>query len=177
MDELAQRESRNSLSKGRTMSDSAERLAAWFERASDDFIELVEGCSPEQWRAACPIEGWPVGAVARHVAGGMQFHASHIARMARGRSIVQVTMDQIHESNRENETAEPDHAEVLATLRANRDRLSGLILGLSDDQLALSQPIPFVNDGEVLTTADMIQHIAIWHVDTHMASVRAVVAT
>ena len=104
----------------------------------------------------------------------MHFHAGHIVRMARGRPIVQVTMEQINESNREHETANPDRTNVLAELRANSDRLVTIIRGLNDEQLALSQPIPFVNDGAVLTVQAMIEDIAIWHVDAHLTSVREV---
>lgn len=157
------------------MGTTAGILAESFDAASDDFIALVERCSPQQWRMVCLAEGRPVGAVARHVAGGMQFHAGHILRMARDRPVVQVTMDQIDESNRENRTAEPDREEVLAALRANRDRLAGMIRDLSDEQLSRSQPIPFVNEGDVMTTAEVIERIAIWHVNTHMDSVRATV--
>ncbi|HUG13411.1 MAG TPA: DinB family protein [Thermomicrobiales bacterium] len=157
------------------MSNGSNHLASRFEQAGSAFIALIAECTPEQWQTVCPDEGWPVGAIARHVAGGMQFHAGHIIRMARGRPVAQVTMDQIHESNRENETANPNHAEALAALRANRDRLVGIIRHLSDEQLALSQPVPFFNNGETLTTRDMIERIATGHVRAHMDSVRAVV--
>lgn len=150
-------------------------LASSFESAVDAFIALAERCTPALWQAVTPGEGWSVGAIARHVAGGMQFHAGHIVRMARGKPIVQITMDQINESNRENESALPDQDEVLAALRANRDRLSGIIRSLTDEQLDRSQPIPFINDGQVMTTADMIEHVAIRHTNTHMDSVLSVV--
>jgi hypothetical protein len=52
----------------------------------------------------------------------MTFHTDYVARMARGRPIPQVTMDQINESNRDNESANPDRTATLEALRANRDR-------------------------------------------------------
>lgn len=152
------------------MTGRSTQLAAHFSEVSAAFVTFAENCAAEQWRTLCPDVGWTVGASAEHVAGGMRFHAGHIVRMAGGRPIVQITMDQIDEHNRVYEGVTPDQAATVAALRANSARLAEIVSGLTDEQLALAQPIPFVNGGQVMSTAQMIEYIAIWHVETHHAS-------
>jgi hypothetical protein len=157
---------------GRHMTtDRLLEIATRFEREAEAFINLIEQCGAETWQAECPGEDWPIGGVAEHVAGGMRFHVGHIVRMANGRPLLPVTMDQIHASNLSHASSNPDIDETLGALRANAGRLAGIIRDLTPAQLENTAPIPFLAD-DVLSTQELIERIVIPHVTQHADSIR-----
>lgn len=153
------------------MSDRAAELASRFEQECDDALALGSGCSPAQWRHVCDDEGWTVGTVVRHIAGGILFEADIILRIAHGRQPRAMSMDDIHAHNASNTGADPDQSETLDTLRANRDRAARMVRGFTDEQLDRSAPVPFL-DNRTLSVRDLIDFLLIGHIARHLAGIR-----
>lgn len=53
------------------MTLSIEEVMAGVARSHEEFADLVEGLSDDEWNTASRCEGWTAGDVARHVVGGM----------------------------------------------------------------------------------------------------------
>src|SRR5262245_18012591 len=102
------------------MSTRAQDLASRFEQANHDLIATVEGLSDAQWRTKTADEGWTVGVVAHHVAGGHQGIAEMVRRIANSEPVV-FDMEAIHKGNADHAVrfANATRAETLALLRQN----------------------------------------------------------
>jgi uncharacterized damage-inducible protein DinB len=158
------------------MSERATALADQLQRVNDDLIAAIEGCSDEQWKNACAGETWSVGVTAHHVAtthGGV----SQLVRMvANGESLPPMTMDMIHQQNEQHarEHAACTREETAALARENGAAAVAIVRDLDDEQLGRSARV--LGDQE-LTAGAIVEHILIGHVDSHLQSIRAALAS
>ena len=151
------------------MSERARTLAERFEQANRELIQTVEGLSDAQWRTKTTGEGWSVGVVAHHVAGGHQGIAGIVKKIAHGEPFT-FDMDMIHKGNAEHavQYANTTKAETLALLRQNGAAATATVRGLGDAELDR------VGGSMSMTAAQVIERILIGHVLDHHASIRGV---
>jgi DinB family protein len=159
-----------------SMSARAQELATRFTEANDAVLAVAEGCSPAQWLAHCVQENCTVAALTRHIAGAHRVIAGWTQTMANGEAPPPVTGETIDKSNAANNEkhAHADQAEALAALRRYGAAAAEMVRGLSDEQLARSEPAPNLGGAE-LTTAAFIENVLIGHPQTHLLSIRAAI--
>jgi hypothetical protein len=117
----------------------AAELAAQIESANLELIQLVRGCSEEQWRTLCNDEGdhRPVAVIAHHVAHGHRYSLEWLETALTGED-VDVTLGEIDVENAQHaatyhDVERPETARLLEeTCRPLVERVGGL----SDQQLA-----------------------------------------
>jgi uncharacterized damage-inducible protein DinB len=149
------------------MSERARTLAKQFEQANHELIATVERLSDAQWKTKTAGEGWSVGVVAHHVAGGHQGISGFVKKIAHGEPF-SVDMDALHKSNAEHaiQFAHVTKAETLALLRQNGAAAAATVRGLDDAQLDR------VGGSMGMTAAQAIERILIGHVRDHHSSIR-----
>jgi uncharacterized protein (TIGR03083 family) len=149
------------------MSERARTLANQFEHENRELIATVERLSDAQWKAKTAGEGWSVGVVAHHVAGGHQGVAGLVQKIANGESF-SFDMAMVHKGNAEHavQFARVTKAETLALLRQNGAAAAATVRGLDDAQLDR------VGGSMGMTAAQAIERILIGHVQDHHGSIR-----
>jgi uncharacterized damage-inducible protein DinB len=158
------------------MASRGQELAQRFEQANEEMIRAVEGCSDEQWRAKCAGEGWSVGVVAHHVAGGHQGIAGLVNAVATGQPVPSITMEQIDQGNAQHaqQHANCTKQETLDMLRQNGEAAAGTVRGLSDEQLSRTAPLL---GGPPMSAGQMVERILIGHVQGHLDSIKQATAS
>jgi hypothetical protein len=158
------------------VSERAAALAAAFERANSELIELVEPLTAEQWRAITQAEGWPVAVTAHHVAVSHPSLFGLAQLVANGQEVPPITMEMIDAANAEHalEFAHVSHAETLDLLRREGAAVASGLRGLTDEQLARSAPMAFAG-GQPWTAQELIERIVIHHPSEHGASIKATI--
>jgi hypothetical protein len=120
-------------------SQQARALADSLEAINLELIQLVRGCSEEQWRTECNDEGdnRTVAVIAHHVGHG-HLHTGEWLETALAGHEVNITLDDINAENAEHAATYHDVAreETIQLLVENGDRLCARIAGLSDEELA-----------------------------------------
>jgi uncharacterized protein (TIGR03083 family) len=154
------------------MSERARTLAERFEHANREMIRTVEGLSDAQWRTKTAGEGWSVGVVAHHVAGGHQGIAGFVTKIAHGEP-AELDMDMINKGNAEHavQFANATKAETLALLRQNGAAAAATVRALEDTQLDR------VGGSMRMTAAQAIERVLIGHVVDHHGSIRKAIGT
>jgi uncharacterized damage-inducible protein DinB len=149
------------------MSERARALADRFEQANRELIQTVERLSDGQWKMKTEGEGWTVGVVAHHVAGGHAGISGWVQKIANGEPIA-VDMDALHKRNAEHavQHAHTTKAETLALLRQNGAAATAVVRGLGDAQLDQ------VGGALKMTAAQAIERILIGHVQDHHGSIK-----
>ena len=157
------------------MGERVDALATEYEQALAELLAVVEGCSDEQWRAACAEEGWPVGVTAHHVADWWPVVLPVVRALAAGEAFQVPSLDDVHEKNARHarEQAACTKEETLALLRRGRVEAAATIRGLSDAQLERAAPIW---GGRELSLERLIRFNLIGHARTHAAGIRAALA-
>ena len=120
-------------------SERARELAASIEAINLELVQVVRGCSDEQWRTLCNDEGdnRTVAVVAHHVAHGHLYSLEWLETALTGREVA-VTLENIDLENAEHATTYHDveREMTIALLEANAARLAERIATLTDEQLA-----------------------------------------
>jgi hypothetical protein len=157
------------------MNDQTQQLAGRFERANQAVIEIVESADEEQLRAICEGEGCTVAALGYHVAGVHGLAAGWARDVAEGRELPALNWDMLHDINAEQFAANADRGrdEVLALLRHNGQAALHAIRGFSKEELSRSAWFPLFE--RQMTTADMIEGVLIYDVESHLPSMQAAV--
>jgi len=158
------------------MDSRAEQLAAAFEDTNCAVVATVEGCTAEEWRAACVNEGRPVGVVAYHIAAGYLLTRDVVAAVASGQPLPPHVGARPEEGDAMNARQAAEHAgvtqaEVLALADRNAAEVAAFIRGLTSEQLgrrAVFAPHP--------TSADIVQHLVVGHAAGHLANIQATLA-
>ena len=155
------------------MSERARALANRFEQVNHELAATVERCSEGQWRATTAGEGWTVGVVAHHVAGGHSAIAGLVERLATGQPLPNLTMEMIHQGNAAHaqEHANCTKAETVALLRQNGAAAATVVRGLQDDQLDRTASV--IAGAPPMSAQQVIEGILIGHVQEHSASIRS----
>jgi uncharacterized damage-inducible protein DinB len=150
----------------------ADELARKFEESNQQFINAVEGCSDEKWRSEASGEDKrSVGTVAHHVATSHMQVVGLAQAVGSGVQVPPLTMDMIEQGNAQHARQNPSPAkdEVLSMLRADGEKAAGIIRSMTDDQLSKTAKLPLSEDP--VTTAQIIEMIAIGHPAMHMQSI------
>jgi hypothetical protein len=155
------------------MGARADALAEQFERANNDIVALVEGCSEEALRSSTSAEQWSVAVTAHHVASSHEAIAGFLGLIANGQELPPITpemMDQINAQHAQ-QYANCGRQETLDLLRANAAAAASVVRGLSDEQLDRTAPMPFLG-GAPWSTQQCIENVLIGHVLDHGGSIR-----
>lgn len=157
------------------MGARAEQLAKKFDESRQEFDKVVEGLSDVDWKKVTSAEKWPVGVVAHHLAEGHANIGGLIHLVAKAQPLPGLTWDMINANNAKHATekAGVTKAETLALLKANGEKTSGLIRGLSDPELDRSASV--VAGVPAMTAAQAVEGILINHVHEHLGSIRATI--
>jgi hypothetical protein len=159
------------------MSARAHELAAAFERANDELIALVEGCSDEQLRVVCDGEGWPVVVMAHHVAGAYPAIFGMVRQIADGEQLEPFTSEDLDRANAEHarDSANVSRAETLSLLRREGAAAAAGVRTLTDEQLDRSAVVTLAG-GQVLSAAQLIEGGLIGHPLDHGQSIKTALA-
>jgi uncharacterized protein (TIGR03083 family) len=152
------------------MSERARTLAQQFEQANHELIATVERLSDAQWRTKTAGEGWSVGVVAHHVAGGHKQIAGLAQLVASGQPVPAMNMEMFHQANAEHARQHADctKAETLALLRQNGAAAAATVRGLGDAELDRTGSLLM----GPMSAAQVIERILIGHVHEHHGSMR-----
>jgi hypothetical protein len=155
------------------MGARAEQLAKKFDESCGEFNTVVESLSDADWKKVTSAEKWPVGVVAHHVAEGHANISGLIHLVAKAQPMPGLTMNMINANNAKHakEQANVTKAAALAVLKANGEKASGLVRGLSDAELDRSASV--LAGMPSMTAAQAIEGILINHVHEHLGSIRA----
>jgi len=148
-----------------------------FVAAQEGLVRLVESLSPDQWRLAGKNfpertndedETRSVGVIAHHVADSEQFIIDRIYLMLEGKPLNRVDF---HDVNARHAV---DHAavtreEVIALLRANRERIEPRVRAIPDDALDVVHETP----AGPATVAQRLERVLIGHLKMHQGSIEA----
>lgn len=159
------------------MSARANELANQFEAANAEVLAFVSACDDATWNTSCEGEGWPICAVAAHIADGYKGVTGWIREIVAGRPVT-VTPDQLNASNaaRAATNAGRSRDAVLVALRERAAAAADLVRSLSDEELARSVPFGLAR-GETVTAAWLAENALVGHPRRHLASMRASAGT
>jgi hypothetical protein len=153
-------------------SEQARELAESIEAINLELIQLVRGCSEEQWRTDCNDEGdnRTVGVIAHHVGHGHLNSLEWLETALSGREI-EITLDGINAENAEHAATYHDVAreETIQLLVENGDRLCARVGELTDEELA--RTVFHRGAGRQMTVAAFAQ-LGQRHVAGHLATIR-----
>ena len=157
------------------MSEKAKELVERFNGLNNELISFVEKCSDEDWKKIVSGEGWPVGVVTRHVAGGHYGLLDFAKNIVAGNAQPEISMDQIDQMNAKHAQ---DHAnctkeEVLDMLRKNGASIAEFVRGLDDEDLAKTAYFSLAN-GDI-NTKQLIK-IIIHGGNEHLTNMQAAVS-
>jgi hypothetical protein len=159
-----------------TTTTRAEQYAVQFAAVNDEVVELVTGCTDEQWRLRCADEERSVAVVAHHIADVNAAFTRMVARLASGTTYSPNTsMEEIDRNNAQHarDFAEVGKPEVLELLRTSGSAIEQQLRVLDDARL---DQIAGVFGGNELTVAKVIEYVVIGHTAAHLNSIRATVA-
>jgi quercetin dioxygenase-like cupin family protein len=148
------------------------RALAWrFEQANAALIATLEGCTAEQWRAACADTGWTVGVQAHHIAVNEAVFPEIVRNALAGRPLPPMTLAQLDAVNARHaqQFAGVALAETVALLRTNGPQAAQYYRGLSDEQLAVTVALGV---GHTVSVADLIATHALDEIERHGAAIR-----
>jgi uncharacterized damage-inducible protein DinB len=146
-------------------STRAAALASALDVAAGNLIAAIESIDPETW-ARVPAPGvWSVGKDVDHVIEAIAFH----------RWIVELTIGRAKASKRprlerKELTSALSPAEAAREVQRGTEVSRGVILALTDEQLALTTKPPRAGSPPLATT---IERMLINHYDTHRADIEA----
>jgi hypothetical protein len=160
------------------MTSSGADLAERFALLSGNIITTVEQSSDAELSRISAAEQWTAGALASHIAMVTAGITGWVQDMVDGRELPNLTMDDIHGNNAEQAglNARAGKDEVLTRLRANSAQLLAVLRGLSERDLERSAVFSLF-DGAEISIRTLVEVGLIAHLDEHLASLRATVAT
>jgi len=158
-----------------TMGARAEALAKQFETKAQEATAMLEGLSDADWKKTTSAEGWPVGVVAHHMAGGHETIAGLIKTIADGKPAPDLTMDMLHAMNAKHaeEHANCTKTETLALHKKNAAAAAALVRGLGDTDLDRSGTL--LRGMPAMNAAQITERVLIGHLDEHVGSIRGTV--
>jgi hypothetical protein len=151
----------------------AHRLAEQFELANQEFLELIDSLTHEDWMVFCPPERRRVGIVAHHVAYDYAAVTSMLRALAAGKSRP-ITAEQLDERNAQHaeQYANCNKDETIKLLREDGRKAAAAIRELDDELLGAVHDIPFMSQQPV--TLEQFIHVSfIDHHAEHVSSIRS----
>jgi len=147
-------------------------IADQIERANLELIQVVRGCSEEQWRTLCNDEGdnRTVAVIAHHVAHGHQQNQDWLDT-ALGGGEVKITLAEQDLLNAQQADTYHDVAreETIRLLEGNGARFTARVAALSDEELARTA---FHTGAGRDFTVDQYAYLDYRHVTGHLATIR-----
>ena len=145
-----------------------------------EFEATLRQATDAQWRAVCPLEGWPVGLVAFHIALHMERPAGWIEDALAGKPPFEFSWAETDALNAAvaGYGILPSKGFVLGALAGAASRMQALLRAMTDADLerdALIDRSGGVGDAKVGSVRGLIR---VWmrRTDEHFASIRATIA-
>ncbi len=149
------------------------RFAAQFEAVNDEMVEVVDGCSDDDWHCICPSEGWSFGVVAHHAASALPAFYDIVEKIAIGDlRTPRISLDVVNENNAKHaqEFASVGKPDVLDLLNTHGPRIVLLLRQLNDEQLERTTD---AFGGREFSLAQLVEMVVVGHSRMHLASMRA----
>jgi hypothetical protein len=154
------------------LTNSIRNVAADNEATNEELLDLVAPLDEQEWISSGTREGWPVAAVARHIASGYSIHAEWISHVRRGESVVG-TPDDLDKENAEAAGQPVRKQDVVAEIRGALPKLLESLEDLDPDELRRSA---WVGPIDQEASVGELANIAAWHVRHHTESIRLAVS-
>ncbi len=156
------------------VSERTEALAQRFEKANSGFIEMVQGCSDEQWLTKCPGENRSVAVVASHVAGAYRAIVGWVQTIASAQQLPPLTIEIIDQLNAQHAERHPNPTkeEVVTALQRNGEAAAAMVRGLTDEQLDRKGAAPLFGS-EPVSAQQLIEYNLIGHMRGHQRDIQA----
>lgn len=158
------------------MGAKADALAQRFEAKAAEVTAVIERLSDTEWKKATAAERWPVGVVAHHIAVAHEIIAGiakSIASGTPGRTLSMADFDAMN-ARHAVEHAGCTKAETLALHQKNAAAAAAIVRGVADADLDRSAP---VFTGMPPMRLEDLGGLLVRHVDEHLGSIRATVAS
>jgi hypothetical protein len=158
------------------MDRKGKELAERFQAFNSKMRSLVQACTDDDWLKVCGGEGWTVGVVARHVAGGHYGAIIELAKMIiAGKKLPEFTAEAINQMNAQHAGKHADctKAEVMGILKKNSAALADFVKGLKDADLGRTGHLA-VAGGEI-SVEQLIDTLIIGSAREHLASMKAAI--
>ena len=151
-------------------------LATQLEGKARDAVATLEKLGDADWKQVTAAEKWTVGATAHHLAGGLEAVAGIVTGIVSGApprgEFTMAMLDQMNAQHAK-EHANCTRAATVALFRKGAASATGMLRGLSDDQLAKSGTV--FTDAPPMTAEQLIMRGLLAHIDEHMGSIRKTV--
>jgi uncharacterized damage-inducible protein DinB len=144
------------------------------EAANHDVVAFLRELTEDQWHSVDTSEGWPVLAVAYHVADGYRIHMRWLDLLRGGYPVPGTPADLDAENARAVADARelPEEAVLPAVETAGR-LIVAYVRDLDSDALTRSARHGPLGGRQV--SVDFVLDIAVWHVREHLQSMRLAV--
>jgi hypothetical protein len=164
-----------------TSTSRSESLADQFEAALENFAQVVESLTSEQWRLRGrntpgmrindEDEARPVGVIAHHVAVNLNVIMGRIQTAMRDQPTPPVDFKEIN-ARHANEYADTTKADVLTLLQASGSQIAKDLRSIPDEKLDIARELP---SGK-MTVQQRIERVLIGHIQGHQGSIEATIA-
>jgi DinB family protein len=159
----------------------SESLADQFEAAVENFIQVVEALTNEQWRMRGrntpgmrindEDEARPLGVIAHHVAVNQKVIMGRIQTVLRDEPTPPVDFKQVN-ARHANEYSDTTKADVVSLLRDSSRQIAMDLRAISDEKLDMARELP---SGK-MTVEQRIERVLIGHIQGHQGSIEATIA-
>jgi uncharacterized damage-inducible protein DinB len=158
-------------------SGRAQALAARFEEANQELINVLGRLPDKSWHRLCPDEGWPVGVTAHHIAVAYPEHIRILQAIAEERPLPPLTWSDLEQLNSRHAErhASCTRPETVDLLVRNAQAVTATLQHLSDDQLERRGSL--IADFGRLSVRQWVEQVVIGHVRVHLGSIRAAAGT
>jgi hypothetical protein len=156
-------------------------LADQFETALENFTQVVESLTGEQWRMRGrntpgmrindEDEARPLGVIAHHVAVNLKVIMGRIQAAIHEQAAPPIDFKQAN-AKHANEYADTTKAEVVRLLRDSGRQITTDLRSIPDDKLDVAQELP---SGK-MTVQQRIERVLIGHIQGHQGSIEATIA-
>ena len=152
------------------MGERTVALAAQYQQAVQDLIDLVQRCSDEQWQSLCPDEGWTVAVTAHHVTDWWPVIAPLVQAIGTGGPISAPSGGAVHQKNAEHAErfAGCTQAETAALLQEGSAAVARQLRAMPDEQLDRTATVW----GREMSAQLLIERNLIGHARTHTSGIR-----
>ena len=165
-----------------TNASRSERLAEQFEAVQENFIQVLESLSNDQWRMRGrntpgmrvndEDEARPLGVIAHHVAVNLTVIMGRIQAVVREAPTPPVDFKKVN-AKHANEFADATKDEVVSLLRESGDQIARDLRAISDEMLDMARDLP---SGVTMTVQQRIERVLIGHTQGHQGSIEATIA-
>ncbi|HEY2597732.1 MAG TPA: DinB family protein [Candidatus Dormibacteraeota bacterium] len=157
------------------------RLADEFEATLENFVQVVDSLTNEQWRMRGrntpgmrindEDEARPLGVIAHHVAVNLKVIMGRIQAAIREQPAPPIDIKQAN-AKHANEYADTTKADVVRLLRDSGQQIASDLRSLPDEKLDVAQELP---SGK-MTVQQRIERVLIGHIQGHQGSIEATIA-